>query len=226
MNATLTYEGRNVVFCDTNPKDHIEGLFLLQGKWYELGNLEFIKSLKITGNYVDVGAYVGTYSLFFSLFCPASTVYSFEPQPDIYQKLRQNLEINGITNCVPYNVALSNHTGKGKPGRWGEDEKNRGGTAFLEGEGEVEAITLDSLNLNVSVMKIDVEGKELSVLEGARNTLLNVQHLFIELWNEGQCKAIGNVEYTFDKVTNLLVLLGFYKKPVLLSDCVYWFKRE
>ena len=52
-----------------------------------------------------------------------------------------------------------------------------------------EAITIDSLNIkNVYFAKIDVEGHEPEVLEGAKNTLNKTKFLYIESWNDEHFK--------------------------------------
>ena len=109
MDKILTYDGKQVKFCDLKMSDHLEGgEHIFQGHWYEIDTLQFIRDLKVPGNYADVGANIGTHTLFFSLFCQADHVYSFEPHRGAYTKLLQNLAANEIKNCTPYNVALSN----------------------------------------------------------------------------------------------------------------------
>ena len=170
MDATVAYDGRAVEFHDVDPADYI-GKILLGGEWYEMPNLEFIRGLQVGGTYVDAGAYIGTYSVFFSLFCPAERVYSFEPQPDIYDKLCWNLGLNGASNCVPLNMGLADTTRRCAPrvvihGKEVSGEAargNRGGAWLLPGD-EIDVVTLDSLGIpDVRLVKIDVEGLELKV---------------------------------------------------------------
>lgn len=221
MNATVDYAGKQVVFHDVEPRDYIESL-LLQGKWYELKNLEFIRSLQVKGNYVDAGAFIGTHSLFFSLFCPAAQVYAFEANPRAFQKLKQNLKGNGVTNCEAFNIGLSDQAGHAVLRE--ANETNRGATWLSSGEGQVVVSPLDYFNLqDVKVMKVDVEGMELQVLKGAVKTLKNVDHLFVEMWSEPQSKDRG-VEHTAPQVVQFLIAQGFAQKREL-SDRLYHFSR-
>ena len=222
-NAIVEFAGKRVTFCDVSREDYIEGM-LSGGRWYELSNLEFIRGLGIDGNYVDVGAYIGTHSVFFSLFCRASIVYSFEPQRDIYGKLLENLEINGIKNCLPFNLALSNHGGFCEISN---HQANRGGGELCESTdpSTIPMITLDSLGLkDISVMKIDVEQAEMNVLEGSQETLKQVKHLFIELWGKESC-ANHKVECMLDSVVDFLSKRGFVHQSQQLDDELHYFKR-
>ncbi len=228
MDAVIRYAGRYVTFHGLQTGDYI-GNKLLQGQWYELGNLEYIRSLNVAGRYADVGAYMGTHSLFFALFCRATQVYSFEPQADAFQKLTRNISVNAA-NCRAFNVSLSDTTGRGAVE---STSPNMGGARLMPGDA-VDTVTLDSLNLSgITLMKIDVEGMEYKVLQGAENTLRGVQHLFVELWDRNQCaqcspkrpEETGGADFVFDKVTEFLSNRGFELQHVQLSDSLYHFKR-
>jgi len=217
MDAVVRYGGKEARFCDAVPEDCIEG-WLLKGNWYELPNLQFIQNLKITGNYVDAGSYVGTHAVFYSMFCPAARIYAFEPQVDIYQKLNRNLELNRITNVQTFNLGLSDAPGRGTASG---PVANKGGAWLLQGD-SVNVVTLDSLNLpNVRFMKVDVEGMELLVLQGAAETLKSVQHLFVEMWKKPTSDARGAV-YTFDSVVAFLKLLNIEYQAELRDDLHYF----
>jgi FkbM family methyltransferase len=218
--ATLHYDGRDMTFYDCDPADCIEA-GLLRGEWYELPMLELIRDLDVRGNYLDIGAYVGTFTLFAGLFCPACKVFSVEPQIDIYGKLTSNIEANGLDRGGALWTALADHF------RWGSMTlfpSNRGGSHIAEGH-DVPVITLDSLKLpNIKLAKIDVENGELAVLRGGMNTLASVDHLFIEVWPQGTCLKYG-LPYTDGEVTDLLSGMGFVHKLDLPGDNEWWRKE-
>ena len=217
MNATLEHNGKRVIFCDCDPKDCIEG-WSLAGNWYEIDVLRMLENLKVGGNYLDVGAYIGTFSLFASMFCPVDEIYAIEPQLDIYTKLTRNLLANGISFCKTYNLALSDHQGRGK---MGPSDGNRGGSILQPGT-EVEVVTLDSLQIpNVKVAKIDVESSELAVLRGGQQTLASVEHLIVETWTEATCTSYG-IPYTGRQVADLLLTMGFKYQCETSNDNHYW----
>jgi FkbM family methyltransferase len=220
MDATVKYAGYDVTFYDVNPDDFI-GKRLLAGDWYELPNLQYIHDLNVSGNYVDIGSYIGTHAVYFAKFCKSDRVFAFEPTPDIYKKLCRNIEANCLLNCKAFNLGISNEPGRGLTRG---SETNKGASWILPGD-EFDVVTLDSLNLpEIKLMKIDVEGMELKVLHGAINTLKNVDHLFIEMWTKEQAKGNG-AEYTKDKVIEFLESLGFKLNKELLEECLYHFRR-
>ena len=64
---------------------------------------------------VDIGANIGYYTLIAAkLVGNKGIVYAFEPEPSNYELLCQNIAINGYTNVVPIEKAVSKTSGKTK----------------------------------------------------------------------------------------------------------------
>lgn len=127
----------------------------------------------------DIGANLGWYSLNFSKLAPNGKVFAFEPLPKTYVKCQRNLELNESQNIDLHNIALSDKEGEVK---FFYNEKSSGSSSMknlLELEDTIEIkcklSTLDSfLDLHggaIDFIKCDVEGAELLVFQGARNTL-------------------------------------------------------
>ena len=125
---------------------------------------------------VEVGANIGLLTVPFArLVAPGGKVIAFEPQRIVYQMLCGNLALNAITNAFAHNSAIGCGPGSitvppvdyTKPGNFG------GVSLRGRKEGEtVPLLTIDSLSLDrCDFMKIDVEGMELDVLQGAAHTL-------------------------------------------------------
>jgi len=121
----------------------------------------------------DIGAYVGDTALWFSKAVgPQGKVYTFEPELSNFAKLKANLERNKVTNVVPLQLALSENEGETKFTASG------GGSAIAETASGtlVKVTTVDKfVEVNklprVDFIKMDVEGHELKVLAGARETI-------------------------------------------------------
>ena len=76
----------------------------------------------------------------------------------------------------------------------------------------------------VYFMKIDVEGQEPNVLEGAKNILKNTQHLYIEMWTDKHyTKRTGNENVEYNK-TILTYLSLFY--PIQKIEKNVYFKNK
>jgi len=141
---------------------------------------------------VDIGANIGYYTLIAAgLVGENGIVYAFEPELTSYKLLCKNIEINGYTNVVPVQKAVSNKDGKdkllvNKTNLLASSFSKKNALLFIENDIkkkdiyaiEVNTTTLDGFfnkigNKKIDFMKIDVEGAEGRVIEGAKNILRN-----------------------------------------------------
>ena len=125
---------------------------------------------------VDAGANVG--AMTGALAARAGEVWAFEPHPVVFPRLAANVrrftDIPGFAPCRLFQAALSDVESKVHLETPEEFEGNQGTARVTAGSGTpVDALRLDSLigEREVEVMKMDVEGHELRVLEGAQQTL-------------------------------------------------------
>jgi len=152
-----------------------------------------LDSQKDSGWFFDVGANVGLYTWEVREVCPLRKILAFEPDPENIKLLEKTLNGANFQNVEICRCALSNQlaevsffqdnltsatgcvTGKDKP--WIEEYLN--GSA---NEIRVKTKTLDSVvrqNRTPSLIKIDVEGHEVEVLLGGKNTLCGAKPLMI-----------------------------------------------
>jgi FkbM family methyltransferase len=139
---------------------------------------------------LDVGASVGSYSLLFGQWAGCGgRVYAFEPAPEIRAVLERHVTLNALDGIVvPVAAAASDANGRSTfvtPGPHG--------ISRLAATGESSPLTVDTITIDEfcrresvkpDLIKIDVEGAELAVLRGARDTLRACRRnvaVFVEL---------------------------------------------
>jgi len=113
---------------------------------------------------IDIGAWWGPWSLWWQ--DKAQHIEIFEPNEQMLPKLENNLK--KFQNCTVYNTALGD-----KEGKVSMECVDHSGTYHIKDtSGSISLKTLDSFNFDcVDIIKIDAEGYEIPVLEGARNTI-------------------------------------------------------
>lgn len=177
----------------TSDSDHIFRAICSNSTFYEIDLLEYIRRLLFDddglGIAIDVGANIGNHSIFFRKFL-VGHVISIEPNSKVLPTLRANLTRN-ISGFSIYENGLGESASQGKV-VYPEDSTNNIGMAKLSvGIGDVDIITLDEMlhdwrskhhsHDKIKLIKIDVEGMEVSVLRGAIKTIEAFRpHLFIE----------------------------------------------
>ena len=152
-----------------------------------------VAHLKADGCFFDVGAHVGLYSLIAArLVGPKGKVVAFEPDPLNAQLIREHAARNGLSNVSVAQVAVWRSEGEVRFRRSGGQptgkSSRRGAvvdSGLAMGSGEiisVQAVSLDAFaadNCSPAVIKIDVEGAECEVLEGATGLLASAKPLLI-----------------------------------------------
>jgi len=155
---------------------------------YEVARLRALANAVSPGTVVyDVGANVGIYSLLASLRAgPSGKVYAFEPLERNLLYLRRHLTLNNVGNCVILETAVCNREGTVpfSVASWSSS------MAHLSTVGEiwVPSTTLDGCIYGErrlrppDILKIDVEGAEMEVLEGASKVLTEFHpKIFLEI---------------------------------------------
>jgi FkbM family methyltransferase len=139
---------------------------------------------------LDIGANLGNYALLFGQWVgPVGRVYAFEPVPEIRAALERHIALNDLAGVVvPIAEAASDATGRAQFAASGLHGINRLAAPRQPARLAVNTITIDEFCARESIqpdfIKIDVEGAELAVIRGARNTLRacgNGLTVFVEL---------------------------------------------
>ncbi len=170
----------------------------------------------------DVGGHLGESVIFFNSIFPNSTIYSFEPDSDNFQKLAKNFVRD---NVFYFNIALSDEVGVydfykqdkthlGSLYPVNKNSKDSIGYAknAINQKTTVKTTTLDEFSTehsinSVDILKIDVQGAELKVLLGAKSTLKTTKCISMEI---SLFDFYGNQKDSFAKITKILSEEGFF----------------
>lgn len=195
-----TREGVKPVSYKLNPEFMSQGLILgdlLENRAYEAETASFITAALRPGDtFVDVGTHIGYFSMIAAaLVGEQGRVISFEPDERNFEHLLSHVELNSLRNVEAVNHAVgeSDHTA-----RFFFNADNDGGHALWDvGEHEynqisrgqpqprdVQVISMDSFLAgrdlrSLKLIKIDAEGSELRVLQGARRSLVENRVPFV-----------------------------------------------
>ena len=195
--------GKFVFFRNDDP---IGACLHYYGEWAQQEMDLFDLFLSEDCNVIDVGANIGTHSVYFSKKCSKGTTFAIEPQLHISQILSTNLLFNGCFNVVPIRAAcgseekelriLNINPFEGQKVNYGEFKVTDNGNNGIH----TNCITLDSFmkyGIPFHLIKLDVEGLEVEVLNGAVN-LINLfkPMLYIEFNNKEGNDALLNKIYS------------------------------
>jgi FkbM family methyltransferase len=190
--------------------------------------------------FVDAGANDGIYTVFAAKRVgPAGTVWAFEPSRREQERLRFNLELNGLEACVfpvaladihgqaEFTVSDAEHQGQSTLGAFAHDGVQVQGKEIVEVRRLDDLLREDPL-ARIDVLKLDVEGAELRVLRGAEGTIERYRPYVLMEVSEGSLRHQGTSSealleflrrqqyriHAFDRVTGL----PFPSAPGVYSD--------
>ncbi|AQG79004.1 hypothetical protein AWR27_06500 [Spirosoma montaniterrae] len=179
----------------------------------------WIEQLQI-GTVFDIGANIGQAALVLSQVFPNATIHSFEPLPDCYETLSKLT--SKLPNLVTYNLALGNYNGDAPFERNQHTVSSSMLTmasvhvanfpeTAISTTVTVPVMQLDEAAKSMTIkrnllVKIDVQGYEMQVIEGGRNTLREAtiviaETSFVPMY-EGQA--------LFCDIVDAMQSLGFY----------------
>lgn len=191
----------------------------VHGCWlgtYEREHQKLAAQLTEPGGVVfDLGANVGFFTLLFSRLVGSGAVIAFEPLPRNLGYLHAHLELNGASNVRVMECAVGEHRGRSLlASRRGPSQA----ALALDGDLEVTVVSIDSVVMSGEVappnlIKMDIQGGELSALRGATNTLSSYQPA---LWIETHGSRIHS------SCKELLTALGYRVSREVTTDLDGW----
>ncbi len=190
------------------------------------GEVEVFSQAVKPGHVVlEVGANIGAHTVWFAKAVgPSGAVMAFEPQRLVFQTLCANIAINSLPNVHCLNVAVGSSPGQlNVPVLDARIENNFGGLglgSYTSGE-IVPVITIDGMKISrCNFLKIDVEGMELEVLEGAAKTIARLRPaLYVE--NDRPEKSDALIRYIDSLGYNM-----YWHRPLYFNPNNYAGKTE
>jgi FkbM family methyltransferase len=210
-----------------------ERSYLMYKQLFEASHVRLLKDLVAPGTtIVDVGAFIGFFSLRFARWVSGSgKVLALEPDPTSLTRLRHRLERAGVRKVVDCIQAAVAHES-------GERRLTLNADCPVDHKlGEdgipVSTTTIDDLLAAygwppVSLIKIDVQGAEASVIAGARRTITRFHpSLFVEV-SDATLQAYGS---SAESLLSTLAGYGYtihrldrhkISGPVTLEEALQW----
>lgn len=193
----------------TDP-DGVEYVILREIRKY---NLEDV-GLNADSLVIDIGAHVGVVSMTIAKQYGCK-VEAYEPAPDNYRRLVENIRINRLEGqVIPHNLAV---TGDGRQVNVGGPAKeNSGGMTIYEGIYKdetytpVDSITLDQIigDREIDLLKIDCEGAEHEILSGSLTHIKAIRGEFhTVIWDDGRFTGKDLLDEVRGFVPNIKVTL-------------------
>lgn len=196
INGTITVdlgEGKKMLF-HSNPTSNVFNMLFWGGvRGFEYNEYKVFTKLASRSNvFLDIGANIGYYSCVAKKFNPNILVHGFEPMPSASKYFRNNCVINEFNDIQVHQTALTNFKGEATfytnvnpkfPNEtdflYGDNSLNSAATGRISRiEIKVKTDTLDNFvkdNLRsdqiIDLIKLDTEGTENLVLEGATTVL-------------------------------------------------------
>lgn len=174
------------------------------GRWYDLPIQKLLEQLLSKGDEViDIGANVGNFALSArNIVGSEGFVYCFEPNPEPRKKLNHNIQINHIENIKVYSVGLGKvegsfslyipyiNSGEGSLSSFPKNEYEK--TQWYEILVDVKVGDDILKNAVPRLIKIDVEGAEVGVLQGISNLIDKHKPLIIAEYVPKHLSRFGN----------------------------------
>lgn len=219
----IRYGNQTITMAVSDPEDLIQKRHV-HGRFYEIEELEYIRTLLPPKSTVaDVGANVGNHSLFFSQVCRADCVIPFEVNEEAIALLRRNVAINRAEAIDLSHVGCAIGKDSGfvsLKAKW--TAHNLGSATFMPSP-DVTGYRMEALDKlldgrDIDFIKIDVEGMEFDVLEGALETIRRSRPiLFVEVRKHDLDRYFSvmssmnyRTERTFQRYRGVFTFLALY----------------
>lgn len=195
------------MLLDAPPLTHVQLYHLVRGALEPAVQEALRRHVRPGDTVYDVGANLGFFSLVAARL--GARVEAFEPLPETAAAARRSAELNGVPVRV-HELAVGAAAGEAAflrvdEGSWSH-LADRGRHARTSGELRVRVASLDELRGELpspAVIKVDVEGSEVAVLDGAAGLLREARPVIVVETHETNAEVADRLEATGYAVSNL-----------------------
>ncbi len=154
---------------------------------------------------LDIGAHIGIFSIFASKIARKGKVYAFEPSPESFKLLKENISLNNLKNIIPVNKGFSSKKGGRK--MYISNEDHREDSFYSRGKKEIEIKTISlndffkEYNIDkIDFLKMDCEGAEYEIFRNSsKKSLRKLKKIAMEYHNIGEKKNLNSLKAFFKK---------------------------
>ncbi|MFX0073541.1 MAG: FkbM family methyltransferase [Candidatus Hermodarchaeota archaeon] len=179
-------------------------------------------------DFLDCGAYVGDSALIFEKFYNPNKIYSFEPDDENYNFLLNTIKLNNLKKIIPVKLGVGAK----------DSTKNflhcTGASHITDDDSEIN-INITSIDnfisdkdVDVGLIKIDVEGYELEAIEGAKKTIRKFKPvLLISIYHNAE-QFINTMSYIKKLVPEYEIIIRHLEDllPVSETMLIAWQNTE
>lgn len=154
---------------------------------------------------IDGGANIGLATIYFKTLYPGAKILAFEPDPDIFKIMKNNIEAFGFKNIVLEQKGLWNENTKLTFNHEGADSGSFNNNSHnFNSTKKIGVISLKSiLKSRIDLLKLDIEGAETIVLQDIKDDLKFVDRIFVEY------HSFVNEKQSLNQIIDILSKAGF-----------------
>lgn len=219
--SNVPFGDKTVYFKLSNPLDLIQNKISRETFFESQELFETLITLPKFAKILDIGSNIGNHALFFAVCGEASEIHCFEPSPNTANNLQTNFEINQIPpeRYTIHRMAIGAKSNTGT--LCNLDSMNSGATSIKQNtDGPIRIDSLDNIFNSeqlLDLLKIDVEGMELDVLDGGKNLIKRSKPIIlIEVSNNNKSKFfswVANNDYNIHRAFELVHASNYLLLP-------------
>ena len=183
-------------------RDHVQRQIYFFGAYEPIELSLFLGRLQPGFTAIDAGANVGFYSIMMGhTVGTAGRVFAFEPVPDTFARLEENIGLNDLPQLSPVNHALWNERETLSFSLSRDNAHNLGGYSFAPSHDAIRQTRCSGIPLDefardarierVDAIKMDIEGAERSALKGGREIITRDLPVFLLEVSTATCARAG-----------------------------------